>query len=162
IYETLKQGATRISGRGGLRSTLVVAEIGVSTAVVVAAALLIQSLWRIETVKTGFRHDHLLTTDLVLPRTSTGSAEPDWALQGAQRQGQFLDTAMTRIAAIPGVVNVAIASALPPEESRALMFMLVHLEGNPKPDFRDERNRGRVRAVSPEYFAALGIPLRSG
>jgi putative ABC transport system permease protein len=162
IYETLKQGGARISSRGGLRSALVVAEIGVSTAVVVAAALLIQSLWRLETVKTGFRRDHLLTTDLNLPRTPGPIAEPDWAFQGAQQQAQFLDTAMTRIAAIPGVVNVAVASAIPPEDSRALMFMVVHLEGEPPPDFREERNRARVRAVSPEFFAALGIPLRAG
>jgi putative ABC transport system permease protein len=162
IYETLKQGGARTSSRGGLRSALVISEIGISTAVVVAAALLIQSLWRLETVNTGFRRDHLLTTELDLPRATTSSSQPDWAFQGAQRPAQFLDTALTRIAAIPGVVNVAVASAIPPEDSRALMFMLVHLEGEPRPDFAQERNRARVCAVSPEFFAALGIPLRAG
>jgi putative ABC transport system permease protein len=154
LYEALKDGGeSRGSSRGRLRAALVVAEIAVSTAVVAGAALLLQSLWRIESVKTGFRAGNVLTTPLSLPPTR---------YRTPASQQQFVSEVERRVAAVPGVINVALGTSLPPADHMGIIFTVVRFEGEPPFDPRIPANRARLAAVTPVYFAALGIPLRQG
>ncbi len=63
LNEALKQ-----SGRGasashrGLRNLLVIGELALSLVLLVGAGLLIQTLWRLQHVNTGFAAEHVLTT----------------------------------------------------------------------------------------------------
>ena len=154
VNEALKEAGSGPSlTRGRLRSALVIAEIAISTAVLVGAGLLIESLWRIETVKIGFRSDHILTTAISLHRVSYGTP---------QRQAEFAGDLRERVRAAPGVTNVAVATSLPPADYTAVISLAVHFEGQPPADPRIPANRARMTSVSPGYFATLGIPLRKG
>ena len=87
-----------------VRDALVVGEVAVSLALLVAAALMIQSFAHLREVDPGFRTDHRLTARIDLP----AERYPDGA-----RQARFFDQLLERLAAAPGVEGAAAAGRLP-------------------------------------------------
>jgi len=67
LSEALKQGSRGASAsHRGLRNLLVVGELALSLVLLVGAGLLIQTLWRLLHVNTGFAAEHILTTEIPL------------------------------------------------------------------------------------------------
>ncbi|MGH9611726.1 MAG: ADOP family duplicated permease, partial [Bryobacteraceae bacterium] len=148
VNESLKAGAGRghIASGLRLRGGLVVAELALSLTLLMGAALLIQSLSRLENVRLGFEPGHLLTTDIKINGQSA-------------RPGSWRDV-LDGIARIPGVQDVALADGLPPEN----WYMSQFFSPSDRPRFK-RGHRGDsvvVRPVSAGYFRAMGIPLRQG
>ncbi len=136
----LKDGAAIDSPRA--RTILVTAEIALSVTLLAGAGLLLKTMQRISAIDPGFQLDHLLTLSAPVPpvagRTPT---------EGYYRELQ------TRLAALPGIQSVALASSQPFGIQRKERF---EIPG------RGDTQEADYRVVTPGYFATLGIPIRRG
>jgi predicted permease len=146
--DALRAGGRAITeGRQGLRlrETLIGAQVGMSTALLILAGLLTVSLNRLLAVDKGFDVEHVLTVDI-------DTAGPQYA--DAETMSRFLDRIAARFSAIPGVDAAGFTTQLP-------------LEGNTWNDaiYRDaasERHRVDNRYASPGFFRAMGIAVLHG
>ena len=145
LQETSRRSA---SSHQVTRRTLVVAEVALSLVLLVGAGLLLRSLERVFAVDVGFDSSNLLTMQVQL----TGHRFRDDAAKA-----RFLDDALAAARAVPGVEAAAFTQQLP--LSGDLDIYGVHLErdGDPKNDGAALRY-----AVTPDYFAAMHVPLRRG
>ena len=151
------QSALRSGGRTGtgsagalrLRSSLVVAEVGLSTVLLVTAGLLMSSFLRVTRGQMGFRAPTVLAADVQIPTAKYH--------EQAQRD-QFFLRALDRLAGQPGVVSAAIVTALPLQGETWIDS--VSVPGDTRSDW--QKTPANVRFISPDYFRAMGIPLRSG
>lgn len=154
VQETLKEGGRGGSGvsRSGarLRSALVVAEMSLALMLLTGAGLMIRSFAALQRVDLGFRPQGVLTGRLSLPVRKYPS---DSAVV------RFFQAADSRIAAVPGVQAVGWISYLPLTGLRSVQGF--NVEGRPPVD-PSMAPAGDMRAVTPNYFAAMGIPILEG
>ena len=153
LSETLKQG----SGRGGgssvkqrTRKALVVCEVAMSLILLVMAGLMIRSFWKLQSVDPGFDTSNALTLSVGL--SPTRYAEP-------QQQLAFHDRVLEQLKAQPGVVAVGSTTTIPLTGGGSRQPFTV--EGRPAPPV-SEQPLAQTRYVSPDYFRAIGIPLKQG
>jgi predicted permease len=142
------EGASR--GRQRFRSGLVIAEIAMAMVLLLASGLLVRSLEKLEQVKTGFDPSGLMSAEVSLPATTYKSEE---------QQAAFYRALEERLREIPGVTHAAITNALPFTNSGGSGSFKI--EGQTLPP-NDPGPHGNRRSVSPDYFAALRIPLLRG
>ena len=130
--------------RGRTRHLLVVAEVALSTVLLIGAGLLIHSLYQLWQERLGF-DPHGLTT-FVTPLDRHPS--------GPNRDG-FIRAVTERLRDIPGVREVAASNVLP---LAGWNNVPTERAGHP------EQSIGgmEIRVVTPEYFEMLGIALRAG
>jgi putative ABC transport system permease protein len=97
--------ALRVAAHAGDRTrggqVLAAAEIALSLMLLVAATLLVRSLWNIQQVDRGFRADHLLTMQVWLPPEQYGDAS---------KVSAFHREMLRRVGSLPGVRAAAIAN----------------------------------------------------
>ncbi|HEY9142368.1 MAG TPA: ABC transporter permease [Bryobacteraceae bacterium] len=147
--ETLRsatRGATASSGAMRLRSVLVASEVGLGAALLILAGMLLNSFVRLIRADKGFRAPTVLAVDIGL---SGSKYQADAARDGFYRR--LFATLSTE----PGVQAAAISSALPLQGET--WIDTVSTNGGSSPEFTVN-----VRFVSPDYFRAMGIPLRAG
>ena len=142
------EGASR--GRQRFRSGLVIAEIAMAMVLLMASGLLVRSLQKLEQVQTGFDPSGLMSAELSLPATTYKNDE---------QQAAFYRALEERLKEIPGVSHAAISNALP--FTNAGGSGSFKIEGQTLPP-NDPGPHGNRRSVSPDYFAALRIPLLRG
>jgi putative ABC transport system permease protein len=152
--DSLKEGGrgggadSRRSGR--LRAALVVGEISLAVMLLAGTGLMVRSFIGLRHVPLGFEPAHLLTADVVLQSRKYDS---DTAAV------QFFEEAQSRLAALPGVRAVGAISYLPLSGQRSASgFQVV---GQPVPP-RGQEPTGDFRAVTPDYFRAMAIPIEEG
>jgi putative ABC transport system permease protein len=142
--EFLKEGERgSTANRGRTRSTLVIAEVGLSLVLLVAAGLLAKSFARLMDVNPGFDPDHLLTFNLALPSSAD-----------RVRQLAFYQQVVQRLQGLPGVQAVGAVSRLPlsgGNSSRS--FYVPGIEKSFDAD---------IRVSTPDYFRTMRIPLLRG
>jgi predicted permease len=115
----------------------------------VSSGLLIRALWRLQGVDPGFRAEGVLTLRTALP----------WPkYEKTQRRGQFYAQVLAGVRSLPGVSNAAYISFLPMATRGGIWP--VEVPGQPKAP--SEASTVSLRFVTPEFFAALGIPIRQG
>ncbi len=132
-----------------LRNLLVVSQVAFSVALLIGAGLMVRSLLELQAVNPGFRPDHVVTMQLALPATRYEG------LRVAQFYRQLLD----RVQPLPGVQYAAVARNLPlGGGDNSLNFEIANRPAQASGD----QPRARYRAVSSDYFSALGIPLIKG
>ncbi len=147
--EALRAGSHTVTeGRRGLRlrEALISLEVGLSTALLIVAALLAASLTRLLQVDKGFDADRVLTVDIGL----SGSlyAEP-------VNREKFFDRLLAKISALPGVQASGFVTALP---TRGETWQdPIYLEGE-----GSRRHPVNNRYASPGYFRAMNIAIRNG
>jgi putative ABC transport system permease protein len=135
------------------RHVLVASQIAGSVILLAGAGLLLRSLWRMERVPLGLQAQQVLTAQISLAEHSY----PD-----AQHQLDFFRDLETRLRRVPGVEQLAISDTLPPSGGmQATFFASIEVPGHPKPE---QGTGGMVgwRAVTPNYFPALRIPIVRG
>jgi macrolide transport system ATP-binding/permease protein len=138
---------TRRSSR--IRSSLVLIQVSLSFLLLVGAGLLLQSLHRLRTDNPGFSTDGVLTTAVTL--FQAGYDKP--------RARVFEQQLLDRVRGLGGVTSAAL-SRVTPFSLRTYSSTLIAVEGyQPAPD---ERPSAEYNEVSPDYFAAMGIPLVAG
>ena len=148
--DALKGGARgSTAARHGAGSALVVAEIALSLMLLVGAGLLLQSFVRLTRVPVGFRPEGLLTLRLSLPTSAYADA-------AAMRS--FMARLIARLETTPGVARAAATMALPP----AITTMAPYIAADQPMVAIGERPVAQWSAVTPDYFATLGIPMLSG
>jgi putative ABC transport system permease protein len=146
-----------------LGRTIVAAQVAITVMLLTGAALLGRSLLRVLSVDPGFRTEGLLAMDFTMPQ----SDDP----QAAARLSPFYSDLFARLRAIPGVEDVAAASAVPmagglPDGLFAMLTptdaptSMADLEAL----YRQKERLGTADycAVSATYFRALGIPVVRG
>jgi putative ABC transport system permease protein len=135
--------------RGGLRQALMVTEVALSIVLLIGAGLLIRSFANLLGVNPGYRPDSLLTLRIALP-------EPRYEDRG--RRDAFYEEVLQRISTLPGVQSVGAINHLPLGD-----FMLagwLRVPGRPASGYNQPPTP--ITIVSPDYFRAMGIPLRAG
>ncbi len=152
----LKEGTGQGSTGGkqhhlGLR-VLTAAEVALAVMLLVGAGLLIRSFVRLQKVDPGFDPKNVLVARIAL--------DNDRYPETAQRVVYF-DRLLATLGALPGVRQVAATSTLPLSSAGIDFDLPFRGEGQPEMD-PAEAPQADFRIVSADYFAALGIALRSG
>jgi predicted permease len=153
LARAVKAGAQRSADRAtlGLRSALIVAETALAVVLVVAAGLLMRSLWRLTHVDPGFRTDHVLTARV--------SPSPRSCADRATCVA-FYEQLLARARELPGVTEAAAVNALPLGEF--VPILPIEVEGQPLRPAEKSAPLAWAGAVTPDYFRLLGIPVLRG
>jgi putative ABC transport system permease protein len=149
VSEALKEGSRGSSrGFGKHRVVLVVTETALASILLIGAGLSLRSLWRTESVDPGFNPAGVLTFHLAAPAQFSGARIP-----------LFYQQVLERMKSLPGVQSAVLARNLPMSGSDP--SMAIAIEGTPPPPSQIPIVT-RFRAIGPEYFTGLQIPLLSG
>jgi predicted permease len=149
--EALKQGGRTDAGSGGkrTRNVLVVAEVSLSLVLLVAAGLMIRTLWALRGVDPGFEASHVITMNLsVSPSDYTGVAQ----------ETVFWNEVLRRVRALPGVQAAGAIDSLPLRGGAMQPFAV---EGRPVLAMADQPEVA-TRKISPGYFNAMHVPMVHG
>jgi predicted permease len=150
LNESLRVNATQIaSGRNLAQRALVVSEVTVSLVLMVGAALLITSFWKLVHTPPGFSTTNVLTFK--------NSFSGEQAASSA-RLGQRLDELAARLEAIPGVESAAAVSDLPTQLVPDLPFAV----SGRSLDRKDAGGDEKYVPITAHYFNALSIPVLAG
>ncbi len=152
LVEHLKEGARSSGGvgRNRLRSALVVAEVSLAVALLVAAGLTVRSFAEMMRASPGFDPENVLSVEINLP----AARYPE----ESQRAAFHLEL-LKRVRAIPGVRSGATSIVLPVAPGG--WQQPFHVEGEP-PEEGGANTFAEVSSVSADYFSTMGIPLLSG
>jgi len=149
-FDALRDGTRGGGGRRQrLRTVLVTLEVAVSVVLLVASGLLIRAVWKVQGVDPGFASERVLTlrTSLVSSRSAD-----------SVRRTDFYDRVVAGVQALPGVQAAAYTSGLPMVLTGGIAGVEV-----PGQEVRNRRENGvSLRYVTPQFFAALGIPVVQG
>ncbi len=149
--ESLKEGG-RGSG-GGRRRTegvFVALEVGIAVVLLAGAGLMIQSMWRLWRVDTGFDTHRVLAARVGVSPTEMGNGA---SIRLAYRQ------MVDRVASAPGVVAAALTSLVPLSGHNSEIG--VWLGRRPQPP-EEEMNSVLFYVTTPDYLRVMGIPLLEG
>lgn len=153
VHDVLREGG-RGASHGGrkLRDVLAIAEVALALMLLIASTLTIKSFWRIQQVNTGFQPDHVLAMEMELPTDSKYRTD--------REQRDFFQLVLDKVSILPGVRWAGATNVLPLDvtEEDAVEFLI---EGRP-PLPSGQQLPAAYRAVSPDYFRAMGIPMRRG
>jgi len=149
--------ALKSAGRGGdasrgarVRGALIVLEIALTFALVVASSLVVRSFWVLTHEPLGFSPQNVVVTDSIEGST----------VQTSNRRAfrSFYERLASRVGAIPGVHSVSLAFTAPfMGQTTELHFSLA---GHSTPDA--EKPQSEFAGVGPSYFALLQIPVLKG
>ncbi len=147
LVTALKEDNRSGGRRGRALSILVVSEVAIACLLVTASGLLIENFARIQSRRSGFVADDVLTFWVRPP----GSRYP------IASGPATVDRLLTRIQAVPGVESAAVNRCTPFSGcSRTILF----LPGRPI-DPSTAPGVGR-HYISSDYFRTLGIPILAG
>ena len=144
--EALRTGVRSLTGgRRHARNALVVAEVALSTLLLIGAGLLINSLYQLYQEDLGFNADGVVTVGApVLPEQRVNSAT--FAAFTAEMLQAIRSTGASRVAAV-NVLPLEGQSNIPTQRYGHTEQSIGGME---------------IRLVTPEYFEIMGIPLRQG
>jgi predicted permease len=134
-------------GQNRLRTALLVGEVALSIALLIAAGLMMRTMYALRHVPLGFRTDHLLITNLTAPSDvyndqNVGAAAWQPLLEAVQR--------------FPGVKGAALSTVMPLKHPIEWLTVVY------KTDWTQSNESAEVRAASPGLMEVLGVRLRSG
>lgn len=135
---------TMSEGRRRLRSALVGAELAMSLALVIVAALMIQSALHLNRLPIGFDADNILKAEVMLSVRT---------YRDPPQRAAAIDRLLTSVRTVPGVDS---ASAVFPSPFRSIRTTQWEGEGQPQPLETAEL------IVADRYFQTLHIALHAG
>jgi putative ABC transport system permease protein len=133
-----------------LRRLLVMAETALSLILLAGAGLLMRSFANILKIDPGFRPEGVLTMRIALPDAEYSKPE--------QVRG-FYSGLLGRIQKLPGVRSAGAISLIPLGGQNGSGTLTIDSQSVPMEDTDPEADQ---RAVTPEYFQAMGISLVRG
>ena len=139
----------KLSGGLNVRGLLSVGQVALSIVLLIAAALLMESVAHLRGVDLGFRPAGLLTMQVSLPPLR---------YETEQKKKRFFEDVVKRIESLPGVRSATAAMSLP----------MTAYAGSPVQDaskpplLLNERPIAKFLPVTPGYFRTLEIPMRRG
>ncbi len=145
LTPALKDGSGGFGSRQRFGKSIVVIEVALTLVLVIAAALFVSSLRKLNGIDSGFQRDHVLVVRLE-PKGS------DQKRPNAIRlQRLYLDL-QEKVQAIPGVIAAGLAGTSP---TSPLQPRILHT-----PD--QQQFRISSTQVYPGYFESLGVPVLQG
>ncbi|MFI5179230.1 MAG: ABC transporter permease, partial [Vicinamibacterales bacterium] len=142
-----RSGASALGAR--TRGALIVVEVALAVMLIAGSTLLVRSFARLVGVSPGFESDHALALALSLP----ASRYPE-----NEQRDRFWTTLLERVSAVPGVRHAGITQSVP-FVNDYVSTLAVPGKTSDDPLTQPSTN---FYAVSPDFFAAMGIPLRRG
>jgi putative ABC transport system permease protein len=149
LNDPLRESGRGASGgfrTGRMRDALVIVEVAVSLILLIGAGLLMRSFVALCQVNLGLRADHVLAAGLLMP--------PD-RYKTTTQVSSFVQPLLARVKALPGVVDAAESSALPPDRGGDSK---IEISGT----LPHEAWHAQVQSVSDGYFRVLRIPFIMG
>jgi putative ABC transport system permease protein len=135
-----------------VRHLLVVAELGVTLVLLIAAGLLARSFIKFSRVELGFSPENLLTLRFNLTGSRYATAES---------QVRFYDEVFERVGQLPQVRLAAVSTDLPLTGERPYTGANFQVAGRaPLP--LAQQPQADIAVVNNSFFRTLGIPLRTG
>ena len=154
LSEAINEGGSRVSGErasGRLRGALVVIEVAMSLLLLIGAALTVRTFQNLSRVNLGFDSRNVLTFQLSLQ----GEKYRD-----LQARRSFFQQLLARLEEQPGVVSAG-AVTIRPLEGTIGWDVPFAIEGQSAAEAQ-KNAVPNYEAISPHYFRAIGIPLKSG
>jgi putative ABC transport system permease protein len=152
LSEELKSAAQSVLSPAGwqrwVRSSLVVAEIALSLALLAGAGLLLRTFEKLRTKDIGVDARQVMTTAMLLPPGRYDNFDSQRGFFGQLEQ---------RIQSIPGVRSVSISTEIPLEGGNN---GYIKVDGDTDPSHLDLLVENTY--VTPGYFSSLGIPVLAG
>ncbi len=142
-------GSGESPSRRRVRAGLVVGQVAVSFVLLVGAALVLESFFRLASVPLGYRTEQVMTASIYGNFTRMATAEDVRRIE---------DGILERLRAAPGVASAAIANAVP--QSALLPGpRAIQIEGQAP----GTRSMNAVRSVASDgYFDTIGVPILAG
>jgi putative ABC transport system permease protein len=142
---------TASGGRGHYRllNLLVVVEVALAFVLLIGAGVMIRNFLHLQNVNPGFRTENLLTAAVSI--IGEGYNKPE-------RISGFYQELLVRLQALPGVLSVGAVNRLPLSGSNFTNSF--NIDGVPRAP--GEIRVADYRAVSSDYFQAMGIPIQQG
>ena len=140
------KGTAGIGERRLLRGVTML-QTALTLALLVGAGLLIRTMMKIAQVPSGFNTGRILTMSVT-------------DVQGFSTWGSFHHQALERVAAIPGVQYAAFAWGVPLTGNN--WPATLEIEGQPPAVKESDNTALPLRAVTPDYFKLMGMPLADG
>jgi predicted permease len=151
VNDALKDGARGSSASGGgVRRTLVAAEIAVALVLLIGAGLLTRSFVRLRAIDPGFDAHN------VLSMTVSVAGRPEYV--GVARENVY-KAILDQVQAVPGVRQASMTNHLP--IGGDVWGMNRTIEGRPIPARGKERT-AVYRVSRPNYFATMRVPFIAG
>jgi len=135
---------------GRLKNVLVVAEVAVSSMLLIASGLLIRTLIAVRSQDLGFDQSRKM---LIVTFDTSGDS--------SARYQVFLHQVLERLPALPGVESVALAGRIPMWESGGGASKVVWIPGLQTSPGEDGMRVGYT-VVSPGYFSTIGTRIVRG
>ena len=131
-----------------LRDVLVTGQLALSLVLLVAGALALRGLGRANQIHPGFDPDRLAVLEFNLKMNGYSN----------EQATAFQRRLTERLQALPGVEKVSLVSRPPLGADRNMEG--IRIRGQQGPD--DPPTQVDAVSVEPDYFAALGVPVREG
>jgi putative ABC transport system permease protein len=132
----------------GTRRALLLAEVALALILVTGAGLMLRTVSNLAAVETGFDHEAIVSAQFNLPRR-----------YDAPKRVLFIDQALERLRAIPGVSNASFTYSIPLAGSNWNSIFII--EGQPVPE-RSKLPSSAWTPITDEYFETMGIRLLRG
>lgn len=149
LQETLGATARTTAGiRGRMLSGLVVAEVALSTILLVGAVLAMRSFLNVLNIAPGFDAESSVTLSVQPPSAGYSNSEA----------ADFVRSLERRVSALPGVVEVGAAAVLP-----LMGDAYTNFQADSQTELEAMENAAMLYyPVTPRFFAAMHIPLLAG
>ncbi len=151
--QTVLQRSGRPGITGGYRTArraLVAMEVALSVVLLWGAALLLETLWRIEHDRLGFEPEHVMSVSIPLPNSSAAKAN----------RKALTEAMLANIRRIPGVTAASWGECTPLTGGSEGATFTRSDRPLPEPWHRGDTIAGC--AIGPEYFQASGVRLIRG
>ena len=160
--EGLREGAaaTGTSRRQAhLRDGIVVAEITLTLALLIAAGLMMRTLLTLRQTEKGFVTEHVVTAMLFMPTHGAW-----WNVQNPEKAANlvevFYQPLIDRLSHTPGITAVGFTTVRPLEPGWNFIDGIV-INGRPKPNKGDEPS-AHLSGANDGYFKVFGVRLLKG
>jgi putative ABC transport system permease protein len=151
LMDLLRSGTHMVSVRSRrLRDGLVATQLALAMILLVGAGLLATSFLRMSSVGPGFDPDGVLLVQLSLPADRYPEMSPE--------VGDGYREIVRAIEAVPGVTAAGATMASPISGNRPSNFVARSDQAGDQEDFLPIQ----FRAVTPGFFAAMGVPIEAG
>src|SRR5262249_5822218 len=149
----LSSGSVRITGSTSRRlRVFAVTQIAASFVLLAGASMLLKTLLTLQATQTGFDMQRVLAMNM--PVMAYGK-KPDQIIN-------FYREAMRRIKQLPGVDGVAEGTSVPWRDAGGFGPGFQFTGEGHVNAVHEEDPRAQFRAVSPGFFAAVGVPILQG
>ncbi|HYM21939.1 MAG TPA: ADOP family duplicated permease [Vicinamibacterales bacterium] len=146
-------GGVRITGATNRRlRTFATVQIAACFLLLAGAGMLLKTLLALQSAQTGFDTRHVLAVNL--PVMQYGRTTPQIIA--------FYEEMVRRVKALPGVDDVALGSSVPWRDAGGFGPGFQFAAEGVTKAAGEEDARARFRAVTPRFFASLGVPIIAG